>query len=326
MRLRLASRAPSRSGDGIWREQAAERRQAEPLLAARERGEGDRAALPSGRGAGPRRRAARRGRARRRPNSPRRRACAAAAARVRRMQQVAVLGGEQKDQPIDEAEKLAEELRQRQRADCSCSRSAALLGCDRKPLPRLSSAASTPSRSLSRAVTPSFWPASRQRSSAQSDGGVPASAEAAGMDQQPQRREIGEGIAFEDAAQIGLDIGGARQARIVAHEAQVDAVGAKAPERAFAGIEPVLQGGGGRAPAPVGGQVRAGAVEIVRGRHDHDRYAAAERFQRDGELPVADRASAHAAHVGKAEHVAQELLDEIHRGGRAMGSRSPSTR
>ena len=145
------------------------------------------------------------------------------------MQQVAVLGGEQEDQPVDEAQELAEEVRQRQLAGLQLLAQRPLSGCERNPLPRLSSAASTPSRSFSRAATPSFWPASRQRSSAQSDGGALGEAEAAGVDEQPERGEIGEVLVLEDAAQVGLDIGGTREARVVAHEAQVDAVGSTGP-------------------------------------------------------------------------------------------------
>jgi len=63
------------------------------------------------------------------------------------------------------------------------------------------------------------------------------------MNEQPQRREVSEGVGFEDAAQVGFDIGGTGQARIVAHETQVQPVRAKSPERAFTGIQPFLQRG-----------------------------------------------------------------------------------
>src|SRR5581483_2095684 len=100
---------------GAGREQAVERRQAKPLLAARERREGDQQSLPAI--------------VMPIPSCPSHRAITQRAdriaisvefercgGRVGRMQEVAVLGREQKDQSIDKAEKLAEELRQRQRA------------------------------------------------------------------------------------------------------------------------------------------------------------------------------------------------------------------
>ena len=123
IRWRLASRAWSRSGMASRRKQAAERRQAEHLLAARERGEHDEQTLPAVvvavPGGAPHRAVAQRGDrialgvelARRRRD-------------VGRMQQVAVLGGEQEDQSIDEAQQLTEELRQRQRAGAAASRAA----------------------------------------------------------------------------------------------------------------------------------------------------------------------------------------------------------
>jgi hypothetical protein len=38
------------------------------------------------------------------------------------------------------------------------------------------------------------------------------------MNKEPQRCEIGEGFAFEDAAQVRLDVGGAGEARVASHE------------------------------------------------------------------------------------------------------------
>ena len=66
IRLRLASRARFEIGDHIRREQAAERRQAKPLLAARQRRESDEQTFPAVVVRGPRRRGASRGRAARR--------------------------------------------------------------------------------------------------------------------------------------------------------------------------------------------------------------------------------------------------------------------
>ncbi len=177
-------------------------------------------------------------------------------------------------------------------------------------MPRLSSAASTPSRRWSRAATPSFWPASRQRSSAQSVGGASGSAEAAGVDQQPERGEVGEVLAFEDAAQVGLDIGGAREAGVVAHEAQVRAVGSEAPERAVAGVEPVLQRGGGRAAAAVVARCALGRSRSSAGGTTTTGTRPPSASSVTANCALAERAGADAANVGEAEDVAQQLLDE----------------
>ena len=127
MRLRLASLALLQIRDRSVREEAVERRQPEPRLAARERGERDEQAFPAIVVPVP-------GRA---PHGavaqcadrialgielPRRRRC------VRRMQQVAILGGEQKDQAIDEAKKLAEEVAAAAVRRSAAARAAAILG------------------------------------------------------------------------------------------------------------------------------------------------------------------------------------------------------
>ena len=88
--------APPDRADRPRLEQPAERRQAEARLPTRERPRTRSAAPPTDRGAGPMPRAGRPGRAAGRRNSPRRRACARPAGVVRRVQQVAVLGREQK--------------------------------------------------------------------------------------------------------------------------------------------------------------------------------------------------------------------------------------
>ena len=111
----------------------------------------------------------------------------------------------------------------------SCSRSAPFSGCDRKPVAEaqqrgLDAVAQVVARGdalLLAGLAPAFERAVGRRRAGQ--------AEAAGVDQQPQRGEIGEGFALEDAAQVGFDIGGAREAGVVAHEAQVDAVGSTGP-------------------------------------------------------------------------------------------------
>jgi len=48
--------------------------------------------------------------------------------RLWRMQQVAILGSEQKDQPVDEAQHLSEELRQRQGAGAQLVAQRAIAG------------------------------------------------------------------------------------------------------------------------------------------------------------------------------------------------------
>jgi hypothetical protein len=103
-------------GNGVRRKQPAEGRQAQQLFTAGERGEHDQQARPAVVVAVPG--GASHGALTQRSERVARGIEAASRRQgVWEMQQVAVLGGEQKDQAIDEAQKLAEELWQRQRAD-----------------------------------------------------------------------------------------------------------------------------------------------------------------------------------------------------------------
>ena len=69
-----------------------------------------------------------------------------------------------------------------------------------------------------------------------------------------------------------------------------------------------------------------GAVELIGRRHDHDRHAAGERFERHCEFAVAERAGADAANVGETEYVAQQLSTKRDRGRGRRASRSPRAR
>ena len=179
------------------------------------------------------------------------------------MQQVAVFRGEQENQPVDETQELAEKLRQRQRARMQLFaqrrivwvRQEAIAEAQQRGLNAIAQLVARGDAFLLAGIAPAFEGAVRWRGSGK--------AETAGMDEQPQRCEVREGIAFEDAPKIGLDIGRARKAGIVAHQPKLRAIGAQAPERTFAGIQPVLQCGGRRAPPPVR---RSGACWVGRDR------------------------------------------------------------
>ena len=89
-------------------------------------------------------------------NSPRRRACARPAGVAGACKQLAVLGREQEDQAIDQPQQLAEEVGERQLLRSRRARAAPHCRGARNPLPSASNAASTPSRSRSRAASPSL--------------------------------------------------------------------------------------------------------------------------------------------------------------------------
>ena len=232
------------------------------------------------------------------------------------MQQVAVFGRKQENQPIDEPQQLAEKLGQRQRAVEAFSRSA-VIGVPQKAIAeaeqrRLNAIAQAVAGSDA-FLLPGVAPAFERRSPTVARGGRNGSRErAATVPRNRQRHPL------ENRAKIGLDIGGAGEAGIVAHEPKKEAVGAK-PQRRLPRHSASLAV---RRRPSVGGlpfEVLARPVEIVGRRDHHDRNASAETFKRDRELPVTDRACPHTLKIGEAEHVAQKLFDKIDRRGSRWG-------
>ena len=226
------------------------------------------------------------------------------------MEQAAILGDEEEDQPVDEVQQLAEEVGDRHfarlqtRAQRRILQEAGAEGEERRL-----EAAAQPLAGGDALLGAGLAPVLER---AIGDGGTRGS-KAGRMDQEPQRREIGKGLVLEHAGEIGLDIGGAGKALIVADETQGEPVGAEAPERALLSVEPVLDGGGCGAAAAIAGELLGGLVDTISRRHHHDGRAPAQRLEGDGECPFPEGALADAGDVGKAEDVAQQLLDEFHR-------------
>jgi len=102
------------------------------------------------------------------------------------------------------------------------------------------------------------------------------------MDEQPERGEIREAISLENLPEVGLDVGGAGEARVGPHKPQTLAIAAEAPEGFVARIQPVLQRERRRAAAAFDGEFRRGVVEIVHGLRHDDRRAARECPRGDG--------------------------------------------
>jgi hypothetical protein len=67
--------------------------------------------------------------------------------------------------------------------------------------------------------------------------------------EEPKRSKVGVSLLDEDALEVGFDPRGAREARVVAHDAQRGAVGGDAPERAFLRIQVLLRKAEGAALA-----------------------------------------------------------------------------
>ena len=159
---------------------------------------------------------------------------------VLRMQQVPVLGGEQEDQAVDEAEQLLEIGLRGEVAAVSAWRSAVLARCSMKPWPaprappRRPGAACRgrrpPRSGRARASARAGSRRARHRARRSGSGGSGA-----------RRREVGEQAVGEDLREIGLDPGRAGQADVVAHQAERQAVGRETPERGLVGVQVFLQ-------------------------------------------------------------------------------------
>lgn len=107
------------------------------------------------------------------------------------------------------------------------------------------------------------------------------------MDQKPERGEIGEAVVFENLREVGFDVGGPREARVIAHEPQTLAIAAEAPQGFVARIQPVLQRERRRAAPAFDGEFRRGVIEIVLRVDHNERRTASERLRGDGEGPPA---------------------------------------
>ena len=194
------------------------------------------------------------------------------------MQQPSLLGDCEKDQAIDEAQELGEVVLEGKLAADQPGPKLRIIGDEALPQrqqSRFDAIAQPVARSqpfLACRLAPALKSAIGRRR--------PGRAETARMDQQPQHGEIGKAVRLEHLPKISFDIGGAGEARVVAHQAQTLAIAAQAPQRPAAGVQPVLQGQRRGPPAPVHGKLRRSVVEVFRRvRHD-DWRSSAERLER----------------------------------------------
>lgn len=141
-------------------------------------------------------------------------------------------------------------------------------------------------------------------------GGGACKPEAGAVDQEPERGEGGDVFGGEDLAEVRLDMRGAGERGVVAHQAQAVAVGGKAPKGVVLGVQVVLYGIGGR-PGAVEGEEGRAFVQRVGGRADRYRDAtvASQESHGDGGR----------GKVGEAERLGQKALDEA--GGRLGGGK-----
>ena len=136
-------------------------------------------------------------------------------------------------------------------------------------------------------------------------------AETAGVDQQPQQGEVGVAFFAEDAREVGFDPGRAGEAGVVARQAQQAAVAGDAPHGRVGGIEVVLQQAEGAALAATVAVAAVALVQALVGGGDDQRQAACAGAGGDGVQAFADLDRRGVRlQVSGAEHVAHERLHE----------------
>jgi hypothetical protein len=135
---------------------------------------------------------------------------------IRRVQQVAVLGRQQEDQAIHQPQELAEEVGQRALLRLDAVAQVGVGGQEagaedrQRCLHTVAQAFAGGGALLATGLAPVF-----QRAVGGWRAGL---AEAAGVDQQPERGEVGERFSLENVPQVGFDVGRAGQAGVVTQQ------------------------------------------------------------------------------------------------------------
>ena len=150
--------------------------------------------------------------------------------RRRRMQQVSILGREQEDQPIDEAQKLSKEIGQRQRAGPQPLAQRGVVGMREKAVAqaqqrRLDAVAQALARSDALPL-PGLAPAFERAIDRRRAGACPKRLEWISSHSAAKSANASPSKMRRRSASM---IGGTRQAGIVAHEAEQDAVACTGP-------------------------------------------------------------------------------------------------
>ena len=107
-----------------------------------------------------------------------------------------------------------------------------------------------------------------------------------GMSGQPERGKVRIQLLREDKVEIGLDIGGPREAGVVAQKPQLRAIRDHAPQRSVFGIEVLLDHAVRRLPAAVLTETEVGLVKVEVVRHQQQGDGAAAGVVAQLELPV----------------------------------------
>ena len=157
------------------------------------------------------------------------------------MQQVPLLDGEQKNEPVDQSQKLFEESVLRETPGVQGSPERRVRGMRKEPLPqdpeRLLEARAQPFPRPSPLFSPGHPPGLERAGPVR----VAGAAEARLVREKPERGEVGVQVLREDPAEVGFDPRRPREARVVARDAQREPVRGEAPEHLAGRVQGFLQ-------------------------------------------------------------------------------------
>lgn len=233
------------------------------------------------------------------------------------MQQAAVLDGEQEQAAVDEAQQLLMQVHRGQPVLGKIAAQAIVGGVADEALAEGDQGGGDAIAQLIAGALAGLLrlppPAFQDRGGRQA---AVAQGEPAGVRQQPEGGEIGIEAVLEGALQVDLDVGRAGQARVVAEDAEHEAVGNEAPQRVVVGVEEFLDEAERRAPAAFFAESIMRLVEVEGRRAEHHRHGtvAAAMGEWKAALAQIDRLG---ALDREAEHLAEKRHQPAVDGGRS---------
>ena len=240
------------------------------------------------------------------------------------MEQSALLHGQQEDEPVDESQELLKVRRLRQRAVLQRGAERAIVGMREKPLAECDQRILDALPQVLARARPLLAAGGAPDVERAFGGRLAGFAESRFVREQPERGEVRVPSFGEDALEVRLDPRGPREARVVADDAQGEAVGDETPRRVGGCVEEFLSNTKrASAPSTIAERRRDG-VDAAAGGRDDDGDAPTERGEADRIRPVRDHDRRRRRKRVEAEAVAQKRQDKpLREGARRSAGRSP---
>ncbi len=231
--------------------------------------------------------------------------------RVGPVEDVALLRGEQEDEPVGQPKELLVEPLRSQRLLPERVAQRAVLLVRHEALAEHQERLGHPLAELIASARPLLPPRLAPQLQRALGGGAARAAEAGLVDEEPEGGEVGVAVFGEDAREVGLDPCGAREAGVVAHHTERETVAHDAPEGLVGRVEKLLhEPKGAPTVCAVAEGHRRGVEPDAGGRDDH-RDLPREREVTDGEHPPLARQRVRRPERDEAEHLPKHVPDEL---------------